>query len=324
MKTNRHSGDPGEDRPKKPGVELPVPERRKSLRLAMYLVAGFLLMVALAIYFDRAWRPARPATPPQDASGQTALPATVASPPGQQADRGIPVGAAYPKTAVAAQEPKADSQAVAQIVKQLKDPQIPIADRRRELAALAARADPQAVAALQALGREDTYLNDAAVAALGGLHRSDLALYLKERTQDANPRVVAAAVTSLGQTMGGAGVEAIAATVKSNRQRPDGFENLVCAACVEALVSTKSESAIPVLGSEMAETVGKELNEDYGSQIVAAFVSLGYAAAIPHLESYRARLEIKFAHAAEDPMVGRYYQDKLNEVNAAMSKLGTR
>jgi hypothetical protein len=100
----------------------------------------------------------------------------MSSPPGHQADRGIPVGAANPKPAVAAQEPKADSQAVAQIVERLKDSRIPVADRRRELAALAARADPQAVAALQALGREDTYLNDAAVAVLGGLHRSDLAL----------------------------------------------------------------------------------------------------------------------------------------------------
>jgi hypothetical protein len=130
-------------------------------------------------------------------------------------------------------------------------------------------------------------------------------------------------VRGLGQSLGESGVEAIAATVKSNRQRPDGFEHLVCAACVEALASTKSESAIPVLGSEMEETVGKELNEEYGSQIAAAFVSLGYASAIPHLEGYRERLEIKSAHAAEDPMVGQYYQDKLSEVDAAMTKLGT-
>jgi hypothetical protein len=56
---------------------------------------------------------------------------------------------------------------------------------------------------------------------------------------------------------------------------------------------------------------------------VAAFVSLGYASAIPPLERYRARLQIKFARTAEDPMVHQYYQDKLNEVDAAMTKLGT-
>jgi hypothetical protein len=244
----------------------------------MYLMTGFLLLIVLAVYFERARRPASSATPPQNASGKTGLPATAASLPGHQADPMIPVGTKDPKTTVVAQAQKADSSAVAQIVKRLKDPQIPVADRRRELAALAARADPQAVAALQALGREDTYLNDAAVAALGDLRRDDLVLYLKERTQDGNPRVVAAAVTSLGQTMGGAGVEAIAATVKSNRQRPDGFEHLVCSACVEALVLTKSESAIPVLGSEIAETVGKELNEPifpgYDSQVNVVEIQL--------------------------------------------------
>lgn len=56
---------------------------------------------------------------------------------------------------------------------------------------------------------------------------------------------------------------------------------------------------------------------------MAAFVSLGYASAIPPLERYRARLQIKFARTAEDPMVHQYYQDKLNEVDAAMTKLGT-
>jgi len=193
-------------------------------------------------------------------------------------------------------------------VKRFEDAAVPIEKRRAELAELAGTGGASAAAVLMALGRERTYLNYAAVEALGGVKADGVAEYLRSMLGDADPRVLSAAAKSLAKQQGEAAVPAIATVVKTNRQRPDGFQDMVCAACVQALADTRSAKAIPVLETELKETVGVTLQHEYGSQIVKALAALQDVAARPVLLAYADRLSQVLNKAGENPMGQRYME----------------
>ena len=214
------------------------------------------------------------------------------------------------------------SAAVQASVRRFADNAVPIDTRQAELAALAKSGGTDAAAVLMALGDEHTYLNSAAIEALGGVKAEGVAAYLTGKMTDGDPRVLAAAVKSLARQQGETAVPAIATVVRNNRQRPDGFQDMVCAACVQALGETRSARAIPVLDAELRETVGTTLHQDYGSEIVRALSALHLAEARPVLSAYADRMSQTLPLYDSNPLGKRYIEGKINEARAAAASLG--
>lgn len=213
--------------------------------------------------------------------------------------------------------------AIRRQVEHFQDPMVDVDVRQKELEDLAARADAAAIEILKALGSEHTYLNSAAVELLGKVNgRADVADYLREKLTNADPRVLSAAVRSLAQQQGAAAVGAIEKVIRNNRRRQDGFEDTVCAACVQALAETKSPAAIPVLEAELRESVGPILNHDYGSQVVAALLAIGDPKAQSVLLAYADRLSQVLARADGNPLGRTYVEGKIKEAREAAALLG--
>jgi len=207
-------------------------------------------------------------------------------------------------------------------VEHFKDPSVDENVCLRELEDLAARADAASIEILKALGSEHTYLNSAAVEMLGKVKgHADLADYLRGKLTDPDPRVLSAAVQSMAQQQGVAAVGEIEKVIQDNRQRPDGFQDMVCAASVRALADTKSTAAIPVLDAELRETVGPILNHDYGSQVVAALLAIGDSKAQPVLLAYADRLSEMLTRSDANPMGRAYIEAKIKEAREAAALL---
>lgn len=207
-------------------------------------------------------------------------------------------------------------------VRHFEDAGVPVAKRLEELAALARQGDAAATAILMALGDEYTYLNYAAVQALGCVKAEGVAPYLAGKLADPDPRVLSAAAKSLVQQKGDAAVAELAATIKANHQRPDGFQDTVCAACAEALGETRSAKAVPVLDAELKEMVGVTLPLAYGSQVVNALVATGRTEAQPVLLAYAERLSRELPKYDDNPMGKRFVESKIAEARQAAEGLG--
>jgi HEAT repeat protein len=187
-----------------------------------------------------------------------------------------------------------------------------------EIDQLGQRGDAAAVQILMTLGDTYTYLNFQAIEALGRVKTPEVARYLAGKTGDKDPKIVAAAMQSLAQVQGAAGIPVIAATLAANRQRPDGFQDTVCAAGVKALGEIGSPQAIPALAEEFEQTVGKTLQHEYGSQVIAAIKAIGDSAGVPALEAYALRLQTQRDAMSKNPMGQHYLDGKLAEVRAAI------
>lgn len=207
-------------------------------------------------------------------------------------------------------------------VRHFEDAGVPVAKRLAELDELAKKGDGEAAAILMALGNEHTYLNYAAVQALGGVKATGVAEYLAGKLADPDPRVICAAVKSLVRQKGDAAAADIAATVKANRQRPDGYQDTVCAACAEALGEMRSAKAVPVLEAELKEAVGVTLQHEYGSQVVRALAATGRMEARPVLLAYAERLSRELPKYDDNPMGKRYIEEKIAEARQAAEGLG--
>jgi len=218
--------------------------------------------------------------------------------------------------------PKTLPEHIYEQVQHFKNPSVPIEKRRLDLAELARKGDADSVAVLMALGNEHTYLNVSAVMALGDVKTAGVKEYLRVKLNDGDPQVLSAAVKSLAKQQGEAAVPAIAGVLKRNRKRSDGFQDVVCAACVKALAGTKSSLAIPVLDVELRETVGITLQYDYGSEVVAALLAINKVDARSVLLAYADRLTLQEQNAPDDnPMGRRYMQDKIKEARDAVKAL---
>lgn len=207
------------------------------------------------------------------------------------------------------------------MMERFTDAALPIEQRLAEIEALAARGDLASARTLMALGARDTQLNAAAIAALGRWRTAGVAAYLKARLSSGDPRVLAAAVRSLAQVAGADAVAPIAEVLRRNRRREDGFEDTVCGACVEALGAIGAPAAMPALTAELDETVGRELQYDYGSQVVDALARIGNADARPALLAYDKRLRAERVRQADNPLAARYLDEKLAEIARAMDIL---
>lgn len=207
-------------------------------------------------------------------------------------------------------------------VKRFEDAAVPVEEREAELAALAKAGDDNAATVLMALGNEHTYLNYAAIQALAGVQSPVVSVYLQGKLEDADPRIVASAARSLAGREGAAAVPAIAAAIRKNRQRADGFQDMVCAACAAALGETRSAQAVPVLDAELRETVGFTLQYEYGSKVIKALVATGQTGACEVIRAYAERLSRGLPEKADNPMGKRYMEDKIREARDAAASIG--
>jgi hypothetical protein len=196
-----------------------------------------------------------------------------------------------------------------------------VKDRFAEIRQLAQAGDGKAACALMVIGDEGSVFSAPAVAGLGRSRAPGIAGYLKEKLTNPDPQVVAAAARSLAQTGGADAVPAIAAALRQNRTRPDGFEDTVCTACVEALGATGSPLAVPPLAEELQETVGRSLQHEYGSAVVAALRRIGHPSAGPALLSYAEKLRAEREQKRDNPLAYRYFGAKLDEVTGAVESL---
>jgi HEAT repeat protein len=278
-----------------------------------------------------------PESPPPDHAAQShpAAPAPVVPPPATVAEHptatqpsATPSVApstppALPTPPVAkADTPPSYSAAVNAAVERFKDASIPIEERMNDVQALARKGDAEAIGTLMALGSEDTYLNYLAVEALAKAKSADVAPYLQAKLQDRDPRIISAAVKGLSAQLGETAVPDIAKTMVANRKRDDGYQDTVCAACVDALAATQSSTAIPALGAELADTVGYTLQHDYGSRVVQALKTIDDSAAKPALEAYVARLKQQLAGMSGHPMGETYLKGKIDEAMKVIDELG--
>ncbi len=244
-------------------------------------------------------------------------PAVPATPVTQPVERSV-VPPSPSQTVDQISAPIAPTQSVARVrspaVARFADASIPVSQRMAEIDQLGQRGDAESVQTLMQLGDTYTYLNFQAIEALGKVKTPVVARYLEGKTGDKDPKIVAGAMQSLARVQGAEAIPAIAATLATNRQRPDGFQDTVCAAGVKALGEIGSAKAIPVLAEEFEQTVGKTLQHEYGSQVVAAFKAIGDPAGVPTLEAYAQRLQTQRDAMGKNPMGQRYLEGKIKEV----------
>ena len=274
-------------------------------------------------------RDAAPAV--QRAAGQAAAPTVAAAvaqalPGGSEGSGGFDgsnrsAAAAAPARSETSTAAAPAPSAIAPAVARFTDASIPVEKRSAEVEQLGKSGDANAVRTLMKLGDTYTYLNFKAVEALGNVKTPEVARYLEGKTGDKDPKIVACAMRSLGQVQGEEAIPAIAAAIAANRQRPDGFQDTVCAAGVKALGEIGSAKAIPALAEEFEKTVGKTLLHEYGSQVVAAIKAIGDASGAPALKAYAARLQKEHDAMADNPMGQRYLEGKIKETNEALNSL---
>ncbi len=260
--------------------------------------------------------PSAPATPVSKAASD-ASDRSDTSDKAADATRPAALAPATPTTPATAPAPAAIAASIARFV----DASLPVAQRMAEIGQLGQRGEADAVQTLMKLGDTYTYLNFAAVEALGNVKTPEVARYLEGKTGDKDPKIVVAAMQSLAHVQGTEAIPAIAATLAANRQRPDGFQDTVCAAGVKALGEIGSPLAIPVLAEEFEKTVGKTLQHEYGSQVVAAFKAIGDPAGVPALEAYALRLQTQRDGMDKNPMGQHYLEGKIKEVREAIAAL---
>jgi HEAT repeat protein len=239
-----------------------------------------------------------------------------------QVVRFILLAAALSLAGARADDPPAYPDAVGTAVQRLSRDSIPVKQRLAEIAHLARAGDDAGARTLMLLGDRRTYLNWAAVEALAEVPSPRVAEYLDRKLDDADARVVCAAIGSFARVRGMHALPRLAAVLKANRKRSDGHEDVVCTAAVEALAGIGSPEAIPILASELRETVGSSLHYEYGSRIVGALRTIGNPAAVPALRTYIEALADEHARNADNPLGQTYIEEKIDEAREAIDALG--
>lgn len=194
-------------------------------------------------------------------------------------------------------------------------------EREKRIMELGQQGGADAIRKLSALGNADTYFNFAALNALSAIIDPDVATYLQSKLTHSDPRMVAAAVTSLAKVQGAEAVPQIALVLERNRRRDDGFQDIVCTACVNAFKNLRASSALPALALELEKTVGVTLHYEYGSTVVSAIDEIGDPAGVGALHDYIERLRALKASNSDDPKSEHYIQSKIDEALAATERL---
>jgi len=164
-----------------------------------------------------------------------------------------------------------------------------------------------------------TYLSASAVHALARVRTPEVVRYLTDQlVPAADIRVICAAVRGLAGAEGEKAIPALAAALEANRQRPDGFEDLLWKECADSLGRLGTSKALPVLQREL-EWVGAGAEKfEYGTQLVAAVARIGDAAGAPILDRYADDLTAKIP---VEPRPKAYVEERIKETRAAAEVL---
>jgi HEAT repeat protein len=219
------------------------------------------------------------------------------------------------------------------MVQSFKDTSRPLSQRAAGIRALAAAGDADSIGVLSALGDEGCYLSWVAVEALGSVSqpalKTSIVEYLKGKLSDDDPRVAEAAIRAYGRLAGEDAVSSIAAAIRRNRSRADGYGEIVNAVAARTLGTIGSSAAVPILASELSRANSgasgaprrgaRNRNSgawdfEYGSQLVAALGRIDAAEARRAIGTYAAWMS---SHLPQDPMARRYVERKIDEARRA-------
>lgn len=203
-----------------------------------------------------------------------------------------------------------DEVRVRTLVTQATDPGIPEERRVAAINEAATRGDATAVRALVAVADSGAYLAPQAVRALGRVGSPTAQTYLDRAVTQQNPMIAAAAVRALAHR-GAAAVPLIEQTMLTNQQRDDGYQDVVCAAAIDALADTCTPEAVAPMARALAAIAAHStLSYAHAEKIVAAMLRLGRAEAVPALQLHIDRLR-RDRDAMTDNPTGRGYLDGL-------------
>lgn len=244
-------------------------------------------------------------------AGRSPLPAPAAS-------AAMPVRAASPVVP----PPAAGEDAPRPLLALIADPALPESTRLAAIERTAARGDDAAERELVGAVESGAHLAPEAVRALEGMGRPSARQYVERSTAHGHPMVAAAAIHALGRR-GAAAVPLIERAMDANRERPDGFEEPVRAAAIEALADTGAAAAVaPMARALAAIDPSTSLGYAHADTIVAALVRLGRPEGVPALQAHLARLQRDRDAIADNPL-GRTYLDGLAAAtSAAIAALG--
>ncbi len=222
--------------------------------------------------------------------------------PGAKQDRAIPLPPMEPRAAL----------------RWFEDTRRPLTQRAAAIAALARAGDADALQRLRALADGRVYLSFKAVEALGAFRDpSPPAGYLASKLGDGDPRVAKAAIRALERRSGPAAVASIAASLKRNVGRTDGFTDLINAEAVRTLTKMgPPAAAVPALIAELARVQSEGTNLDYGSLIVAALGGTNTPSARGAINAYAAWLS---SGIPDDALARQYHLDKIKEARRAVA-----
>ncbi len=196
-----------------------------------------------------------------------------------------------------------------------KDTSRPLEQRRRDISILAKRGDARSIEILMALGDENTYLNWAAVEALGTCLQPEVTAYLKGKLESSQTRVLSSALRAYARHMAEAAVPELTDLLKKNRTRPDGYEVEVQSEIVKVLAMLRAPAAVPALSDELTRYKEDAWDLEYGSVLVAALGRIGTPEARTAITAYADGLNgIK----PEDPLGKKYFEDKIAQAQAAI------
>jgi hypothetical protein len=183
------------------------------------------------------------------------------------------------------------------VLARIRDTTRPLEERKKELVELGRRKDAGALNILKAVGEARVYLNWAAVEAIGSFAKSPekpaAAAYLQGKLSNQDSQLACAAIRGYATLMGEVCIPELADVLRNNRERPDGHQEIVCAAAVKALMETGSTAAVPALLGELARSEEKGWSLEYGSNVLAALLAIGTAGGRAGAAAYAQRLSAR-------------------------------
>lgn len=283
-------------------------------------VLGIVAGVVLAVFLigsqeEDSSVPSRPASKPAEET-----PVVVSAPADSTKTVESAAAAHTPKPAEApastpTEEPTPPADDVRAELERFTDTKRPIKQRRRDISLLAKRGDDRSIEILMALGDENTYLNWAAVEALGQCLKPEVTEYVKGKLEAKEKRVMCAAIRIYARHMGEAAVPELADLLKKNRTRPDGWEVQVQSEIVKVMAGLNDPKTVPVLTEELGRYKEQGWNLEYGSVVVAALGRVGTPDAHSAIKTYADGL---VGMKPEDPLARRHYEDKIAEAQSAI------
>jgi hypothetical protein len=210
------------------------------------------------------------------------------------------------------------------VLAQVADTSIPFEKRREAILATARRGDVAGLRELMAVGDAGVYASYAAVEALGELRKPALATeartYLERKLADPDSQLARAAIAGYSRLLGPSATPELVAALDRNRERTDGYQELVCLTIVRCLAAQPEPSAVKSLEGELERVGCGVWGLEYGSEVVAALGRIGTPAARAAAGRYADRLA---AEMPNDPLAKRNSEDRIAEARSVANVVAT-